>query len=897
MRKIKILTVLALLLLPTLLIHTTTADEPLEAIRTSEQYQEGYRFNVQGWIYVHIQGDAYERGYQHGYLLAAEIVDMLNRWSTIIHNYPIIKSLSKRQSDERFEKMSMRWWEFCTSTCYRMYWDKFPEEYQQEIKGIAHGVAARGGKLFSRNVNYQDILAMNEMYEFLSKLTLIPKGIHPLRTLLQQLQQLVPELSRVNVSTLLETFLRQSPAHHCNGFIATGDATTEGQLVFSHSTICGGGMWWWTYYISLRWNVLLDIEPISGHRIIMPTSPGLIWSDEDYYQNDYGLVLLETTVPQGPYDNKGLPLSIRARNAMQYGDSIDDMSYALRFRNDGCMNAVWLLGDTKTGEIARLDLGYRHAAIWRTFNGFYWSANIPRDFRVRLERITIKDFLINFVLCNVFQSGGWGYYSIRYIPQKRDLLFEELGNKYYGSIDIETVKNIMCTSPISDWITDVKVTDSHLLAQNGLWAFFGNPHRPLLITNVDDQVVTTEEVPPAGWVRLFGLPLKEGYVLPTPERKIVEEEPTILWEFDTNEQTSSVTASYAVFNETLYVTRPSGTFSCVDAPTGMEHWQLTIGLNPTVPILHQGKLYVGDAEGVAQYSQSGLKHWKIQTEGAVVSPIVPIGNEVFVADSQGYVYCLATSDGHEQWRLQFSNESYLSQTYDENIYLASGDSVYAIQRADHRIVWTMPTQGRITSSPVLMDDTVYVASWDTRVYALQAANGNTKWTAETGWGVDTPPVISKGVVYVGGLDNNLYAFDTQGALQWVFPCHASIHSTPTVYGEYVFVGSDDGRLYAVNQSTGEPAWVFAPGFTIQGVKNYATTPIVNDPVVTEGTVIIAVNGTLYGLDAHTVETPQSLVHQHAETTSFDLLAHWILWVVIILVLLTTIGYVVLKKRR
>ena len=43
-------------------------------------------------------------------------------------------------------------------------------------------------------IDYKDILAMNEMYEFMSKLDTMRKGIHPLRTLWHQLQRIEPFL-------------------------------------------------------------------------------------------------------------------------------------------------------------------------------------------------------------------------------------------------------------------------------------------------------------------------------------------------------------------------------------------------------------------------------------------------------------------------------------------------------------------------------------------------------------------------------------------------------------------------------------------------------------------------------------------------------------------------------
>ena len=41
----------------------------------NKQYGKGYKYYIQGWIYLHIEGDPYDRGYQHGFLLSEEIVD------------------------------------------------------------------------------------------------------------------------------------------------------------------------------------------------------------------------------------------------------------------------------------------------------------------------------------------------------------------------------------------------------------------------------------------------------------------------------------------------------------------------------------------------------------------------------------------------------------------------------------------------------------------------------------------------------------------------------------------------------------------------------------------------------------------------------------------------------
>ena len=41
--------------------------------------EDGYRYDDRGWIFVHIEGAPYQRGYQYGYLLKDEIVDYIGK--------------------------------------------------------------------------------------------------------------------------------------------------------------------------------------------------------------------------------------------------------------------------------------------------------------------------------------------------------------------------------------------------------------------------------------------------------------------------------------------------------------------------------------------------------------------------------------------------------------------------------------------------------------------------------------------------------------------------------------------------------------------------------------------------------------------------------------------------
>src|SRR5207302_1616974 len=79
------------------------------------------------------------------------------------------------------------------------------------------------------------------------------------------------------------------------------------------------------------------------------------------------------------------------------------------------------------------------------------------------------------------------------------------------------------------------------------------------------------------------------------------------------------------------------------------------------------------------------------------------------------------------------------------------------------------------------------------------------WTAATGGRVLSSPAVANGLVYIGSEDGHLYAFDaTTGALVWSEPLGAPTEAAPTLSSSSVFIGAQDGNVHAFNAITGTP---------------------------------------------------------------------------------------------
>ena len=84
------------------------------------------------------------------------------------------------------------------------------------------------------------------------------------------------------------------------------------------------------------------------------------------------------------------------------------------------------------------------------------------------------------------------------------------------------------------------------------------------------------------------------------------------------------------------------------------------------------------------------------------------------------------------------------------------------------------------------------------------ANAAPVWTTPTNGIVESSPDVANGTVYVGSNDGNVYALDAiTGHVDWTAPTGGAVASSPSVVNGVVYVGSNDGGLYALDANTGK----------------------------------------------------------------------------------------------
>ncbi len=398
---------------------------------TVERFGSGYRYPQAGWIVLHIEGTPYERGFQHGRLMAPEIAGFIRELAVYGGTQAPVDA-----------------WNHLRLIADALFLRRFDPEFIEEMKGIADGAAAAGARYDGRAVDFLDVVTINADIET----NFLENALEATATGLEGRRFREPA----------EKGPGRPQESHCSAFAATGPATADGQVVIGHITM-------WNLFHAYHYNVWLDVKPSRGHRVLMQTYPGGIMSGLDYYLSDGGLVVCETTLAQTKYDATGSPLADRIRRALQYADSIDQAVEILKQGNNGLYTNEWLMADTRKNEIALFELGTHKSRLWKSSKnewfggtaGFYWGCNNAKDVQVRMETIP---------------SVGGRPANVVFHPSDRDRSWIQLFDRKTKGIDVDFGFTAFTTPPLAAAHSlDAKFTTTAMARELSTWAKFGPP--------------------------------------------------------------------------------------------------------------------------------------------------------------------------------------------------------------------------------------------------------------------------------------------------------------------------------------------------------------------------------------------------------------------------------------
>lgn len=155
----------------------------------------------------------------------------------------------------------------------------------------------------------------------------------------------------------------------------------------------------------------------------------------------------------------------------------------------------------------------------------------------------------------------------------------------------------------------------------------------------------------------------------------------------------------------------------------------------------------------------------------------------------------------------------------------------AVDRATGEVVWSFPTDYKITGAPCVVDGKVVWGSNDGFVYAADLKTGELQWDFEAGQPVRSSVASDGEALYFGAFNHNVYALDVEtGAQKWAYKTGGAIRSGVAVTEDAAYVGSDDAHVHAIAKSTGKRLWTHKTGNYVEA------SPAVDERAVYVGSV-------------------------------------------------------------
>ncbi len=325
-----------------------------------------------------------------------------------------------------------------------------------------------------------------------------------------------------------------------------------------------------------------------------------------------------------------------------------------------------------------------------------------------------------------------------------------------------------------------------------------------------------------------------------------------LWKRDTGDgdAAKSLGLGPVVGDERVFLADADGTVLALDKATGKRVWQVEIkaAVISGGPGFGEGLVLVGTTEGdvIALDAADGVERWRSRLSSEVLSASVAELGTVVARTGDGKVFGLDAAGGSQRWRVDrdipvLTLRGNAAPVVSQGRVLVGleGGRLLSLDIDSGQVAWetvvSVPS-GRteleriadIDGAPLVLDRTVYVATYQGEVAALSEATGRGLWqrkiSAYNGVAVDWRRV------FVSDDTGALWALDADtGEVLWSQKALAWRRlSAPAVIGGNVVVGDFEGYVHFFNAETGAPTARVRVG----------DEPIVAAPVVRDGRLYI-----------------------------------------------------------
>ena len=314
-----------------------------------------------------------------------------------------------------------------------------------------------------------------------------------------------------------------------------------------------------------------------------------------------------------------------------------------------------------------------------------------------------------------------------------------------------------------------------------------------------------------------------------------------------------------IVNQRLYIVDSAGSIGAMDATNGKRLWQRKIDASESIdgdsgwlrgggdihitggPGYGENTLMVGSLEGevISLSAENGSELWRTRVSSEILSAPQRASDIVIVRTIDGKVFGIDGDKGRRLWIYDrtvppLTLRGTSTPAIDSGIVVAGfdGGKMAALDVRTGKLLWETSisaARGRselermvdIDSEPMIVDGTVYIATFQGHVAAVQLETGRILWSSDlssyAGFSADEQNI------YVSDEDSHVWALDRfSGSVLWEQDnLHARATTAPAAIGDQIVVGDLEGYLHWISKKTGE--------FTAR--ERLCKDPVIAKPIV------------------------------------------------------------------
>ncbi len=273
------------------------------------------------------------------------------------------------------------------------------------------------------------------------------------------------------------------------------------------------------------------------------------------------------------------------------------------------------------------------------------------------------------------------------------------------------------------------------------------------------------------------------------------------WTFKTSE---AVRSSPTIYRDLVIFGDGAAVLHAVAAASGEERWSFkTDGEIISATNVVGERAVFGSYDGFVYCVNpaDGKLLWKFETAGRVHGTPAIAEGRVIAAGCDEYLHVLDIEDGKSVSKVSMAGVSGASAAVLGSAAFVGtmGNTVLGMDWKSSRIMWTHTDADRefpYMSSCAVTDGHVVVGGRDKFVRSLDPATGKQRWRFETRGRVETSPVIVGDRVFFASYDGNIYAVElATGKEVWRFDSGSSFSASPAVAEGRMVISTEDGLVY------------------------------------------------------------------------------------------------------